>query len=126
MRAFRSPALLAAAAIFLASPAAQMQALAQSKDSGLALSNDKPIQIESDNLEIREQEKKAYFNGNVRVAQGEMTLQAAKMTVFYKSGTKSIASARLMPARRRLFMWSICRIAFFFTTPKSTSNPRAE
>ena len=93
MRAFRSPALLAvAAAILLAAPAAQMQVLAQSKDSGLALSNDKPIQIESDNLEIREQEKKAYFNGNVRVAQGEMTLQAAKMTVFYKSDTKSIAS----------------------------------
>lgn len=92
MRAFRSPALLAVAAILLGSPVAQMQALAQSRDSGLALSNDKPIQIESDNLEIREQEKKAYFDGNVRVAQGAMTLQAGKMTVFYKSGTKSIAS----------------------------------
>jgi len=92
MRAFRSPALLAVAAILLGSTVAPLQALAQSRDSGLALSNDKPIQIESDNLEIREQEKKAYFDGNVRVAQGEMTLQAGKMVVFYKSGTKSIAS----------------------------------
>jgi lipopolysaccharide export system protein LptA len=65
---------------------------AQTRDSGLALSNDKPIQIESDNLEIREQEKQAFFTGNVRVAQGQMTLHAAKMTVYYKSGTKSIAA----------------------------------
>ena len=89
MRAFRIPAMLAAVTMcFAASDAAY----AQSRDSGLALSNDKPIQIESDNLEIREQEKKAYFTGNVHVAQGQMTLQAAKMTVYYKSGTKSIAA----------------------------------
>lgn len=88
MRASIIPAVLAIAAAALAAPAIH----AQTRDSGLALSNDKPIQIESDNLEIREQEKKAYFSGNVRVAQGEMTLQAAKMTVYYKSGTKSIAA----------------------------------
>ena len=29
-------------------------------------------------------------------------------------------------AARRLFMWSICRIEFFFTTPKSTRMPSAE
>jgi lipopolysaccharide assembly outer membrane protein LptD (OstA) len=29
-----------------------------------------PIQIESDQLEIKEQEKKAYFTGNVKVVQG--------------------------------------------------------
>ena len=89
MRAFRIPAMLAVATFCLAAPHA---AQAQSKNSGLALSNDKPIQIESDNLEIREQEKRAYFTGNVRVAQGQMTLQAGKMTVYYRSGTKSIAA----------------------------------
>ena len=60
--------------------------------TGLKLDGDKPIQIESDNLEIREQEKRAFFTGNVRVAQGDMTLRASKMTVYYKSGTKSIAA----------------------------------
>jgi lipopolysaccharide export system protein LptA len=90
MRAIRIPAMLAVVTACLAVPYA---ADAQSKtDSSLALSNDKPIQIESDNLEIREQEKRAYFTGNVRVAQGQMTLQAGKMTVYYKSGTKSIAA----------------------------------
>lgn len=89
MRAFTIPALLAiAAATALPAPLTH----AQTRDSGLALTNDKPIQIESDNLEIREQEKRALFTGNVRVAQGEMTLRAAKMTVYYKSGTKSIAA----------------------------------
>ena len=82
-------AVLAVATVCLT---ASHAAHAQSKNSGLALSNDKPIQIEADNLEIREQEKRAYFTGNVRVAQGQMTLQAGKMTVFYKSGTKSIAA----------------------------------
>ena len=89
MRAFRIPAVLAVATVCLT---ASHAAHAQSKNSGLALSNDKPIQIEADNLEIREQEKRAYFTGNVRVAQGQMTLQAGKMTVFYKTGTKSIAA----------------------------------
>lgn len=91
MRAIRIPALLAAAftvSIAIMAPTGS----AQTRDSGLALSNDKPIQIESDDLEIREQEKKAFFKGNVRVAQGEMTLRSNNMTVFYKSGTNSIAA----------------------------------
>lgn len=61
-------------------------ALAQSTSSqmdGLKLSNDQPIQIESDSLEIREQEKKAFFTGNVKVVQGTTTLQAGAMTVLY-------------------------------------------
>lgn len=90
MRALHIPAMLAVATFCFAAPHAG--AAQSKKDSSLALSNDKPIQIESDNLEIREQEKKAYFTGNVRVAQGQMTLQAGKMTVYYKTGTKSIAA----------------------------------
>ena len=89
MRAIRIPALLAVA---ISTLTISHLAFAQSTNSGLKLSNDKPIQIESDDLEIREQEKKALFKGNVRVVQGDMTLQAANMTVFYKSGTKSIAA----------------------------------
>jgi lipopolysaccharide export system protein LptA len=89
MRAIRIPALLA---VTLSVLALSHPVMAQSADSGLKLSNDKPIQIESDDLEIREQEKKAFFKGNVKVAQGDMTLQAANMTVFYKTGAKSIAA----------------------------------
>ncbi|ASW05367.1 MULTISPECIES: LptA/OstA family protein [unclassified Rhizobium] len=51
---------------------------------GLALSSDQPIQIESDKLEIHDQESQAVFTGNVKVVQGTTTMQAGKMTVFYK------------------------------------------
>ena len=70
-------------------------ALAQSSAdrlTGMKLSNDKPIQIESDRLEVREQESKAIFTGNVKVVQGTTTLQAGNMVVYYKSGGGSVAS----------------------------------
>lgn len=69
-------------------------ALAQSSTrmEGMALSNDKPIQIESDQLEIQDTEKKAYFTGNVRVVQGATTMRAGKMTVFYLGEGSSVTS----------------------------------
>jgi len=71
--------------------------LAQERSSrmnGLALSNDKPIQIESDKLEIREQEKRALFDGAVKVVQGKMTLNAAHMIVYYKGDSGSVTSGK--------------------------------
>ncbi|OHV83771.1 LptA/OstA family protein [Rhizobium sp. LCM 4573] len=55
-----------------------------SQMEGLKLSNDQPIQIASDQLEIKEQEKKAYFTGNVKVVQGTTTMRAGKMIVLYR------------------------------------------
>ncbi|AYG65023.1 MULTISPECIES: LptA/OstA family protein [unclassified Rhizobium] len=66
---------------------AAAEAGAQSTTSsmpGLALSSDQPIQIESDKLEIHDQESQAVFTGNVKVVQGTTTMQAGRMTVFYK------------------------------------------
>lgn len=63
-----------------------------SRMQGLELSNDQPIQIQSDKLEIRDQENKAEFTGNVKVVQGTTTLQAGKMVVFYRAGGGSVAS----------------------------------
>lgn len=63
---------------------------------GLALSRDQPIQIESDKLEIHDQESQAVFTGNVKVVQGTTTMQAGKMTVFYKK--KQPADANAKPA----------------------------
>ncbi|PWQ84430.1 hypothetical protein DKX15_21740, partial [Enterococcus faecium] len=59
---------------------------------GVKLSGDQPIAIESDQLEIRDQERKAYFTGNVKVVQGTTTLQAGKMTVNYKGEGSSLTS----------------------------------
>lgn len=58
----------------------------QTSMPGLAISNDQPIQIESDKLEIKENEKRAVFTGNVIVTQGDTTLQSGIMTVYYKGG----------------------------------------
>ncbi|MFC5386277.1 LptA/OstA family protein [Aquamicrobium segne] len=63
------------------------QALAQtggaSSMPGLKLSGDQPIQIESDKLEVRENESLAIFTGNVQVVQGATLLKAGAMKVYY-------------------------------------------
>jgi lipopolysaccharide export system protein LptA len=51
--------------------------------SGLSLSSDEPIQIESDKLEVRDQEKTAIFTGNVTVVQGPTLMRAGRMVVHY-------------------------------------------
>ena len=77
-----SASLFTAALLCLAvAPASAQNTTSQME--GLKLSNDEPIQIESDQLEIKEQEKKAYFTGNVKVVQGTTTMRAGKMTVLY-------------------------------------------
>jgi lipopolysaccharide export system protein LptA len=79
----------------LTSMATISPALAQATTSqmeGMKLSNDEPIQIESDQLEIKEQEKTAYFTGNVKVVQGTTTMRAGKMTVLYTGEGSSMTS----------------------------------
>jgi lipopolysaccharide export system protein LptA len=82
--------VLAAGLVLVSGPAGAQQTTSRMK--GMQLSNDQPIQIQSDKLEIRDQENKAEFTGNVKVVQGTTTLQAGKMVVFYKSGGGSVAS----------------------------------
>lgn len=60
--------------------------------TGMKLSNDKPIQIESDRLDVRENEGVAEFNGNVSVVQDKTILKAGKLTVFYAKGGGSAAT----------------------------------
>jgi lipopolysaccharide export system protein LptA len=57
-----------------------------SRLSGLKMSGDEPIQIESDKLEVRESENIAIFSGNVSVTQGPTLLKSGKMTVHYAQG----------------------------------------
>ena len=55
----------------------------QSRMTSLNLSNDQPIQIESDKLEVRDNDRMAIFTGNVSVVQGATLMKAGKMTVYY-------------------------------------------
>jgi lipopolysaccharide export system protein LptA len=78
------------AAVLLA-PVAQAQTT-ESRMSGLALSGDEPIQIESDLLKINEETSQATFTGNVKVVQGDTVLQAGEMIVNYTNDGGSVAS----------------------------------
>ena len=85
MRPSSSTRLVAAASalLLLGLAPSLAQSDASSQLSGLKLSGDKPIQIESDKLEVRQAESVAVFTGNVTVTQGPTMLKAGKMTVYY-------------------------------------------
>lgn len=64
-----------------------LDAVAQQKNlsrlDGLALSGDQPIQIESDTLQVQDEKGTATFSGNVKVVQGDTTMQSGHMIVHY-------------------------------------------
>lgn len=62
--------------------------------TGLKLSGDKPIQIESDKLEVLRDENIAVFTGNVSVVQGPTLMKSKRMVVHYaKNGTATPTSS---------------------------------
>jgi lipopolysaccharide export system protein LptA len=83
---FRQAARAGALGILIALSAggAYAQQSTTTKMPGLNLNKDQPIQIESDKLEIHDQDSNAVFTGKVNVVQGTTTMQAGKMIVFYK------------------------------------------
>ena len=74
-------------------PAAAFSQATASKMDGIALSNDKPIHIESDKLEIKDKENRADFTGNVVATQGTTMLKSNTMTVYYKSSGNASGGA---------------------------------
>ncbi|WP_162654508.1 LptA/OstA family protein [Lentilitoribacter sp. Alg239-R112] len=60
---------------------------------GLALSNDQPIQIESNQLDVNDSKAEATFTGNVKVVQGETLLRASRMVVHYTQGSSVTSGA---------------------------------
>ncbi len=75
--------LIAAAAAYLsASFGASAQDFAAAF-SGFDAGSDAPIQIEADQLEVRDTEKTAIYSGNVQVRQGDTVLEAPALRVFY-------------------------------------------
>jgi lipopolysaccharide export system protein LptA len=95
MRSTRTLPGLCAALLLLAGPALAQQT--SGNFTGLKLSGDQPIQIESDKLEVRDAEATAVFTGNVNVVQGDTTLKAGKMVVRYKKKEGEENSTSAMP-----------------------------
>lgn len=79
--------LAALAALCLATPAAAQQAQQQgsvtSAFSGFSAKSNEPVNVEADNLEVKDQEQAAVFTGNVVLTQGGSTVKARKLTIFY-------------------------------------------
>jgi len=97
MKTLRRSVIIQASTLLLAGALAlPTGALAQASKTtsmdGLQLSNDQPIQIESDLLEIRDQDKTAIFTGNVKAIQGTTMLQSGKMIVHYKGESGKVSN----------------------------------
>ncbi len=84
-RAQRPVAVLSAAvgfALALVLPAPAQDASQAFR--GFSTSSNDPIQIEADRLEVRDNEKIAIYQGNVRVRQGETLLKTSELRVHYR------------------------------------------
>ena len=77
------PAAMVAIALIFVPASASAQT---SRATGLQLSGDKPVQIEGDQLEVREDQSMAVFTGNVRVSQGETVMRTGKLVIRYAAG----------------------------------------
>jgi len=87
-RLFRSlVATLALSLVPAAGSAAKVKAPAADKGgsafSGFASDNGKPVNVKSDSIEVHQDEQKAIFVGHVVAVQGDSTLRAPRVTVFY-------------------------------------------
>ncbi len=105
-------------------------ALPQAKEgrlSGLKLSGNQPIQIESNKLEVREAESVAIFSGDVSVVQGPTLLKTAKMTVYYAkdggSATTGTANIDRLEVDGKVYVKSENQVA---TGDKGTFDMKTE
>lgn len=74
------------ALVLLASLALADAAAAQSVTSafeGFSGRSNEPVNVEADNLEVREKDQAAVFSGNVQVVQGDSTLKSKELTIYY-------------------------------------------
>lgn len=76
--------VLAAGAAFAQSPPGRDAAKLPSAFQGFSRDADDPVTIEADSLEIRDKDSYAVFQGNVVVKQGESTMRARELKVFYQ------------------------------------------
>lgn len=79
--------MLAIAALTgLSAPAALAQQ-AGSPFVGFTQNRSEPINFEADRAEVFDNEKKAVLSGNVRIRQGESTLQTARLVIYYEDNS---------------------------------------
>jgi lipopolysaccharide export system protein LptA len=55
---------------------------------GLAVSSDLPVSIDADKLEVFDDRQMALFSGNVKLRQGEVSMQTSTLEVYYSGGAR--------------------------------------
>lgn len=73
--------LLAFSALALAGPAS-----AQAVSALRGHNSNAPVDVEADRIEVQDRVDRAVFSGNVKVRQGDLALDAARLTVAYANG----------------------------------------
>lgn len=89
----RSLLVAAPLAAFLAGAALAQGGAPAQNFGGLKLSGDKPIQIESDKLQVNQNANTALFTGNVNVTQGDTLLKSGQMLVHYSKGANAATAS---------------------------------
>lgn len=67
--------------------------LAHSAHAQVTLSNDKPVQISSDALDVDQEKSQAIFTGNVIATQGSVNMRSDRMVVHYRNTGESSPDA---------------------------------
>jgi len=90
---------LAASLAVAAQPAPQPAQQSSGAMQGFQVNRDLPVKIESLTLEVRDKQRQATFAGNVKLTQGDTTIQCKSLVVFYDdSSAAPAASAKGTPA----------------------------
>jgi len=66
---------------------------------GFSQNRDQPIRIEAASLEMRDKKKEATFSGNVKVVQGDTTMTAKTLVVFYEGGSAASPPTGAKPTK---------------------------
>jgi len=70
---------------------------ASSPFQGFSATDDKPVNIRSDSIEVHQEQQKAIFSGHVVAVQGDSTLRAPTLVVFYEQTGQTAASVNASP-----------------------------
>jgi lipopolysaccharide export system protein LptA len=90
--------LLASGAVFGVSAQSSVQGVPNAMQ-GFTQNRDQPIRIEAASLEMRDKKKEATFSGNVKVVQGDTTMTAKTLVVFYEGGGSASPPTAAKPTK---------------------------
>jgi lipopolysaccharide export system protein LptA len=95
---FMRRAALALVVVSLGAVCARAQGSVPNAVQGFSQNRDKPIHIDAAQLEVRDKDRVATFSGDVKVVQGDTTMRARTLQVFYDQQAPQAAKGVQTPA----------------------------